>query len=167
MAAIAVAIKLDGRGAVLYRQLRVGHHGRRFEMLKFRTMVPDADAMKESLRAHNEAATALQDRRRSARDPCRTMCCETALDELPQLLNILKGEMSFVGPRPLVVDEDERIAGWRRRRLELMPGMTGPWQILGPARVSLGEMVAIDYRTSSTGRCGRTSRSCCARSRTS
>jgi lipopolysaccharide/colanic/teichoic acid biosynthesis glycosyltransferase len=64
---------------------------------------------------------------------------------LPQLLNILRREMSLVGPRPLVVDEDIHVEGWHRRRLELLPGMTGHWQILGPARVPLREMVAIDY----------------------
>ena len=69
----------------------------------------------------------------------------SALDELPQLLNIFIGEMSLVGPRPLVLDEDQRIEGWNRRRLEITPGMTGPWQILGPARVPLKEMVALDY----------------------
>ena len=144
--AIAVVIKLDTRGPVLFRQQRVGRHGARFYMLKFRTMVPDADAMKESLRDHNEAQEGLF---KIACDPRVTrvgrILRASALDELPQLLNIVKGQMSLVGPRPLVVEEDERIAGWNRRRLELMPGMTGPWQILGPARAPLKEMVALDY----------------------
>ncbi len=144
--AFAVAIKLDSRGPVFFRQLRVGRHGRRFYMLKFRTMVPDAEAMKESLRHRNEAQDGLF---KIAQDPRVTRMGRflrvTALDELPQLLNIVKGEMSLVGPRPLVIEEDERIEGWHRRRLELMPGMTGPWQILGPARVPLKEMVALDY----------------------
>ena len=69
----------------------------------------------------------------------------TSLDELPQLLNVLAGDMSLVGPRPLVVDEDERITGYDRRRLALTPGMTGHWQIAGSARVPLAEMVKIDY----------------------
>jgi exopolysaccharide biosynthesis polyprenyl glycosylphosphotransferase len=146
MIAFALAIKLDSRGPVFFRQLRVGRHGRRFHMLKFRTMIPDADAMKESLRHRNEAQEGLF---KIAQDPRVTrvgrLLRMTALDELPQLLNIVKGEMSLVGPRPLVIEEDERIEGWHRRRLELMPGMTGPWQILGPARVPLKEMVALDY----------------------
>ncbi len=116
-------------------------------MLKFRTMVPGADAMKDALRAYNEARGGLF---KIAEDPRVTRVGRwlrrSALDELPQLLNVLKGEMSLVGPRPLVVEEDERIAGPHRRRLELLPGMTGPWQILGPVRTSLGEMVAIDHR---------------------
>jgi exopolysaccharide biosynthesis polyprenyl glycosylphosphotransferase len=144
--AFALAIKLDSRGPVFFRQLRVGRYGNRFYMLKFRTMVKDADAMKDSLRAHNEAQEGLF---KIAEDPRVTrvgrLLRQSALDELPQLLNILRGEMSLVGPRPLVIDEDCRIAGWNRRRLELMPGMTGPWQILGPARVPLKEMVALDY----------------------
>jgi exopolysaccharide biosynthesis polyprenyl glycosylphosphotransferase len=143
---IAIAIKLDNRGPVFFRQLRVGRHGNRFQMLKFRTMIPDADAMKDSLRHRNEAKEGLF---KIAQDPRVTrvgrLLRTSALDELPQLLNVFKGEMSLVGPRPLVVEEDQRVEGWHRRRLELMPGMTGPWQILGPSRVPLKEMVAIDY----------------------
>jgi exopolysaccharide biosynthesis polyprenyl glycosylphosphotransferase len=146
MIAFAIAIKLDSRGPVFFRQLRVGRHGRRFYMLKFRTMVQGADEMKDALRDYNEAKEGLF---KIAEDPRVTRMGRflriTALDELPQLLNIVKGEMSLVGPRPLVIEEDERIEGWHRRRLELMPGMTGPWQILGPARVPLKEMVTLDY----------------------
>jgi len=143
---IAAAIKLDGRGPVFFRQQRVGRHGKRFEMLKFRTMVPGADALKAGLRDRNEAQEGLF---KIAEDPRVTrvgrLLRRSAVDELPQLWNIVRGEMSLVGPRPLVLDEDQRIEGWHRRRLELTPGMTGPWQILGPARVPLREMVAIDY----------------------
>jgi exopolysaccharide biosynthesis polyprenyl glycosylphosphotransferase len=146
MLLIAIAIKLDSRGPVFFRQLRVGRHGRRFQMLKFRTMVPEADALKDGLRDRNEALEGLF---KIAEDPRMTrmgrFLRRTALDELPQLFNIVKGEMSLVGPRPLVLEEDRRIEGWHRRRLELMPGMTGPWQILGPGRVPLREMVTLDY----------------------
>jgi len=146
LAVIAVAIKLDSRGPVFFRQLRVGQHGERFYMLKFRTMVPDAEALKDGLRDRNEAQEGLF---KIADDPRVTrvgsFLRKSALDELPQLFNILKGEMSLVGPRPLVIEEDQRVEGWHRRRLELTPGMTGHWQILGPARVPLAEMVAIDY----------------------
>jgi len=143
---IAVAVRLDSRGPVFFRQLRVGRHGQRFQMMKFRTMIPDAEALKDSLRDRNEAQEGLF---KIAEDPRMTrvgrLLRKSALDELPQLINIFRGEMSLVGPRPLVIEEDQRIEGWHRRRLELMPGMTGPWQILGPARVPLREMVAIDY----------------------
>jgi exopolysaccharide biosynthesis polyprenyl glycosylphosphotransferase len=146
MIAFAIAIKLDSRGPVFFRQLRVGRHGRRFQMLKFRTMIHGADELKDSLRGQNEAQEGLF---KIAEDPRVTrvgrFLRRTALDELPQLFNIVRGEMSLVGPRPLVIEEDQRIEGWHRRRLELMPGMTGPWQILGPARVPLKEMVALDY----------------------
>lgn len=146
MLVIAVAIKLDSRGPVFFRQPRVGRHGERFRMFKFRTMVPHADKLKDSLRDRNEAQDGLF---KIADDPRVTrvgrFLRKSALDELPQLFNIVKGEMSLVGPRPLVVEEDQRIEGWHRRRLELTPGMTGAWQILGPTRVPLREMVAMDY----------------------
>ncbi len=146
MLAAAVAIKLDSRGPVFFRQLRVGRHGERFHIFKFRTMVANAEELKDSLRARNEAQGGLF---KIVDDPRVTrvgsFLRKTAMDEMPQLLNILKGQMSLVGPRPLVVEEDVRVQGWHRRRLELTPGMTGPWQILGPARVPLTEMVAIDY----------------------
>jgi exopolysaccharide biosynthesis polyprenyl glycosylphosphotransferase len=146
MLAVAAAIKLDSRGPVFFRQLRVGRFGGQFHIFKFRTMVVDAEALKESLRYRNEAHDGLF---KVADDPRVTrigrFLRKTALDEVPQLLNVLKGEMSLVGPRPLIVEEDIRVQGWHRRRLELTPGMTGPWQIIGPARVPLAEMVAMDY----------------------
>jgi exopolysaccharide biosynthesis polyprenyl glycosylphosphotransferase len=142
----AVAIKLDGRGPVLFRQLRVGRYGKPFHIFKLRTMTPNAESLKDSLRHRNEAQEGLF---KIVDDPRVTrvgrFLRKTALDEVPQLLNVLRGEMSLVGPRPLVTDEDVRVEGWHRRRLELTPGMTGHWQILGPARVPLREMVAIDY----------------------
>jgi exopolysaccharide biosynthesis polyprenyl glycosylphosphotransferase len=143
---IAIAIKLDSPGPVFFHQLRVGRYDQRLRIMKFRTMVDGADAMKDALRGRNEAKEGLF---KIAEDPRVTrvgrLLRKSSLDELPQLLNVLKGEMSLVGPRPLVVEEDQRVEGWDRRRLELMPGMTGPWQILGPSRVPLREMVAIDY----------------------
>jgi exopolysaccharide biosynthesis polyprenyl glycosylphosphotransferase len=146
MLAIAVAIKLDSRGPVLFRQVRVGRYGHRFGMFKLRTMVEDAEALKPMLADRNEACAGMF---KIADDPRVTrvgrLLRKSALDELPQLLNIVRGEMSLVGPRPLVAEEDRQIAGWYRRRLELLPGMTGQWQILGPTRVTLEEMQAIDY----------------------
>jgi exopolysaccharide biosynthesis polyprenyl glycosylphosphotransferase len=146
MVVIAVAIKLDSGGPVFFRQLRVGRHGKRFYMLKFRTMIPEAEALKDSLRDRNEAQEGLF---KIGDDPRVTrvggFLRKTVQDELPQLINVVKGEMSLVGPRPLVIEEDRRIEGWHRQRLELMPGITGHWQILGPALVPLREMVAIDY----------------------
>ena len=135
---MAIAIKLDSRGPVFFRQLRVGRHGKRFQMLKFRTMVDGADAMKDSLRHRNEAKEGLF---KIAEDPRVTRVGRLLRQQRPRraapALNVVKGEMSLVGPRPLVVEEDQRVEGWHRRRLELMPGMTGPWQILGPSRVPL------------------------------
>ena len=145
MVAIAISIRLTSRGPVLFRQTRVGRDGRRFTMFKFRTMVEGADALKARLVGRNEAdgLFKISDDPRVTRVGRLLRC--TSMDELPQLVNVLRGEMSLVGPRPLVVDEDSKIQGRHRRRLHLTPGMTGDWQILGSARIPLHEMVKIDY----------------------
>jgi exopolysaccharide biosynthesis polyprenyl glycosylphosphotransferase len=146
MLMIAVAIKLDSRGPVLFQQRRMGRHNVPFEMLKFRTMVDGAEAHKSALHSFNEAGGGLF---KMQNDPRVTrvgrLLRRTSLDELPQLLNVLRGDMALVGPRPLVIDEDRLVEGWQRRRLQLAPGMTGLWQIFGSARIPLNEMVKIDY----------------------
>jgi exopolysaccharide biosynthesis polyprenyl glycosylphosphotransferase len=143
---IAMAIKRDSHGPMFFRQIRVGRSGERFEIFKFRSMVADADAQKESLRAFSEAGDGLF---KISNDPRVTrvgrFLRRSSLDELPQLFNVLRGEMSLVGPRPLVVEEDEEIHGLDRSRLALPPGMTGPWQVL-PTRLPKRDMVELDYR---------------------
>jgi exopolysaccharide biosynthesis polyprenyl glycosylphosphotransferase len=142
---LEVLVRFDSRGPAIYRQTRVGRDGRQFTMFKFRTMVDGADALKPALRALNEADGLFK----LADDPRVTrvgrLLRRYSLDELPQLYNVLRGEMSLVGPRPLVADDDAQITGLDRRRLYLTPGMTGRWQILGSARVPLSEMVKLDY----------------------
>ena len=145
MLAIMVAVRVDGRGPVFFRQTRVGKDGERFEMLKFRSMVADAEAQKDSLRALNETQGLFKIGNDPRITPVGRFLRRTSLDELPQLLNVWRGEMSLVGPRPLVVDEDAQVHGFDRHRLHLTPGMTGHWQILGTTRVPLHEMVGIDY----------------------
>jgi exopolysaccharide biosynthesis polyprenyl glycosylphosphotransferase len=146
LAGIAVAVKLDSPGPVLFRQRRAGRDGAPFQMLKFRSMVKGADEQKDSLRHLNEADGVFK----IAHDPRVTRVGRWMrrlhVDELPQLVNVLRGEMSLVGPRPLPLDEDEQIVGWHRRRLDLRPGITGPWQILGSSRIPIGEMVKLDYQ---------------------
>ncbi|HEY2651694.1 MAG TPA: sugar transferase [Solirubrobacteraceae bacterium] len=145
LGAIAIAIRVESRGGVFFKQTRVGRNGKHFQILKFRSMVAGAEARKDELRLLNEAGDGLF---KITNDPRITrvgnILRRTSLDELPQLLNVLRGEMSLVGPRPLVVDEDAQVRGFDRSRLHLTPGMTGPWQILG-TRVPMQEMVGIDY----------------------
>jgi lipopolysaccharide/colanic/teichoic acid biosynthesis glycosyltransferase len=123
----------------------VGRDGRHFLIFKFRSMLVGAERQKDQLRARNEAGAGLF---KIAEDPRSTrvgrFLRRTSLDELPQLFNVLRGEMSLVGPRPLVIDEDAQVLGLDRSRLHLTPGMTGPWQVLG-RRVPMQEMVGIDY----------------------
>jgi exopolysaccharide biosynthesis polyprenyl glycosylphosphotransferase len=142
---VAIAIKLDSRGPVFFRQLRVGRDGRTFNMIKFRSMIDGADAQRAALHRFNETDGLFK----LSVDPRVTrvgqLLRRTSIDELPQLLNVLAGNMSLVGPRPLVVDEDRLVEGRHRDRLQLAPGMTGPWQVLGPKRPPLSEMVKTDY----------------------
>jgi lipopolysaccharide/colanic/teichoic acid biosynthesis glycosyltransferase len=148
MLAAALWIKLDTPGPVLFRQTRVGRDGRHFSIWKFRSMVDGADAMKLDLLHLNDAGAGLF---KIMADPRITRSGRwlrrTRMDELPQLFNVLRGEMSIVGPRPLVVEEDARIVGRDRRRLHLMPGITGPWQILGrySHMLPIEEMAKLDY----------------------
>ena len=145
MLLIAVAVKLDSRGPVLFRHERIGRGGRRFTIAKFRTMVDGAEAMAEQLRGlSRDPHWLLLDQ-----DPRITrvgrLLRVSSLDELPQLWSVLKGDMSLVGPRPLVEAEDRQIIGWGRGRLDLTPGLTGLWQVLGRTSIPFEEMVKLDY----------------------
>ena len=153
---MALLIKLDSKGPVLYRQERVGMDGRIFLFLKFRTMRTDADdrAHREYQRRYIEGRpdTNLGDSLRPVYklhdDPRVTRTGRwlrrTSLDELPQLLNVLRGDMSVVGPRPPIPYEVEAYALWHRKRLDMKPGMTGLWQVSGRNRLSFDEMVRLD-----------------------
>ena len=147
LVAIAVAIKLDSRGPVLFRQIRIGVGGVRFEILKFRTMVVGADAQKANLQHLNEYADSRLFKIR--RDPRVTrlgrVLRKLSLDELPQLWNVLKGDMSLVGPRPCVPEEFARYEPHHMERLFVIPGVTGPWQVNGRNEITdFEEVVRLD-----------------------
>lgn len=144
---IAILIKLDSRGPMMFTQRRIGRHGQAFGMLKFRTMIDGADDRKHTVLHLNEREGGLF---KIPADPRLTsfgrLLRSTSLDELPQLINVLRGEMSIVGPRPLIGEEDQLVIGHLRRRLEVRPGMTGPWQVAGASIVPLAEMAEMDYQ---------------------
>ncbi|HEY7453586.1 MAG TPA: sugar transferase [Thermoleophilaceae bacterium] len=145
-AATAALIKLDSRGPVFFRQERHGRGGSVFRILKFRTMEDGAESKRLALAASNEVDGALF---KMKDDPRVTrvgrVLRPTSIDELPQLWNVLKGEMSLVGPRPFVIHESSQITGWAGRRLDLTPGITGLWQVLGRNDMPFEEMVKLDY----------------------
>ncbi len=149
---IALLIKLDSRGPVFFRQVRMGAADETFEIVKFRTMVGDAEARKAELAEQNMHVRHGGDPRmfKVPGDPRVTriggFLRRWSLDELPQLINVLKGEMSLVGPRPLILTEDALVLDWARRRLDLKPGLTGLWQALGRSEIPFEEMVHLDYR---------------------
>ena len=144
-ALLALLIRRDSPGPAIFRQVRVGKGGKLFTVYKFRTMVQDAEERKAELAALNEADGPLFKMRD---DPRRTrfgsFLRKYSLDELPQLWNILCGEMSIVGPRPPTPDEVDRYEDWHKRRLEVTPGLTGLWQVLGRSDTSFDEMVRLD-----------------------
>jgi exopolysaccharide biosynthesis polyprenyl glycosylphosphotransferase len=143
---IAAVIKLGSRGPVLYADPRVGLGEREFEMLKFRTMVEGAAAEQQALESANEAGGALF----KIRDDPRVTRAgrglrRFSLDEIPNVLNVLRGEMSLVGPRPLPVRDHDRLEPWHRRRSNVLPGMTGLWQIAGRSNLPFDDLVRLDF----------------------
>ncbi len=144
---VAVAVKVTSRGPVFFRQERVGLHGRTFYMLKYRSMVADAEAQKAKLLAHNEQAGPVF---KMKRDPRVTavgrFIRKFSIDELPQLVNVLRGDMSIVGPRPPLPSEVRRYQAWQRRRLSVRPGLTCVWQVSGRNEISFEEWMLLDMR---------------------
>jgi exopolysaccharide biosynthesis polyprenyl glycosylphosphotransferase len=143
--AIALAVKLDSPGPVFYRQLRVGKDGRHFWMLKFRSMCADADRRLDALRLRNEATGPLFKMRRDPRiTRVGRILRRWSLVELPQLINVLRGDMSLVGPRPPIPSEVEQYEDWQMVRLRAVPGLTGLWQVSGRSEVPFHDMVRLD-----------------------
>lgn len=142
---VALAIRMEGDGPILFRQERVGENGHKFQMLKFRSMIPDAEQM------HAELVEAAGEDPRHPKiedDPRITrigrFLRRTSLDELPNLVNVLQGQMSLVGPRPPTSNEVELYEPWQKRRLQIIPGMTGLWQVSGRSQIPFEEMCLMD-----------------------
>lgn len=147
MLLVAVVIKLTSRGPVFFKQERCGLNGRRFQVLKFRTMVQDAENLKDSLMDRNEMdgpAFKIKDDPRITR--LGRILRRTSMDELPQLINVARGEMSLVGPRPPVPDEVVRYDGWQRRKLSMKPGLTCLWQVGARNDSTFEEWMNLDLK---------------------
>ena len=146
--AVALMIKLTSRGKVLFRQERIGRNKRRFFIYKFRTMVPDAEKMLPSLAVLNEAAGPVFKIKNDPRmTPFGRLLRRTSLDELPQLFNVLRGDMSLVGPRPLPVRDYEGFdQDWQRRRFSVRPGITCLWQINGRSHICFDHWMKLDLQ---------------------
>ena len=143
---IAVAVKASGPGPVIFRQTRVGRYGRHFDFYKFRSMRTDAEATRPALEDRNESGDGVIFKMRN--DPRVTrvgrFLRRTSLDELPQLWNVLKGDMSLVGPRPPLPSEVRQYTLEDRKRLDVIPGITGTWQVLGRSEIPFREQVRLD-----------------------
>ena len=142
---IAVLIKISSRGPVFYKQNRVGFKGRFFQMYKFRSMVVGAEEKQSQLQDQNDAQGLIF---KMKNDPRVTLAGrflrKFSLDELPQLFNVIKGDMSIVGPRPPLLNEVESYNSWHKKRLNIPPGITGLWQVSGRSELSFEEMVKLD-----------------------
>jgi exopolysaccharide biosynthesis polyprenyl glycosylphosphotransferase len=146
LAAVALAIKLTSRGGVIYRSSRPGIAGAAFDCFKFRTMYEDAEHRQDELEGLNEKEGALFKIRDDPRvTPVGRFLRRWSLDELPQLFNVLRGEMSLVGPRPLPDRDYERLEDWHRKRYLVLPGMTGLWQVSGRSELDFDELVRLDF----------------------
>lgn len=146
---IALVIKLGSRGPIFFRQRRVGYKGNQFLLYKFRTMKTDADTGSherhtQELIQSNKPMVKLDARKDPRLVPLARTLRATGLDELPQLINVLRGEMSLVGPRPCLPYEYEVYKPWQRKRCDAVPGLTGLWQVSGKNRTTFEEMVRLD-----------------------
>jgi exopolysaccharide biosynthesis polyprenyl glycosylphosphotransferase len=146
MLIIAALVKFTSRGPVFYRSMRPGIGGVPFACLKFRTMYQGADRVQHELEAVNEADGALFKIRRDPRvTPVGRVLRRFSLDELPQLWNVLRGEMSIVGPRPLPQRDYDQLEDWHRKRYLVLPGMTGLWQVSGRSNLDFDDLVRLDF----------------------
>lgn len=144
---VAAAVKLTSPGPVFFRQQRAGYGGRPFVIYKFRSMVTDAELRKRELLPHNEQdGPAFKLKADPRVTSLGRLLRASSIDELPQLWNVLRGDMSLVGPRPLPCDEAEACARWQRQRLDVTPGLTCFWQVNGRSRVSFDDWVRMDVQ---------------------
>ncbi len=144
---VAMLVKITSRGPLLFRQTRVGINGRPFKMLKFRTMVENAEALKATLSTQNEMDGPVFKMKKDPRiTPIGRILRKFSIDELPQLVNVLRGDMSIVGPRPPVPQEVAKYEAWQRRRLSVRPGLTCIWQVSGRNEISFEEWMYMDMQ---------------------
>ncbi|MDU6365072.1 MAG: sugar transferase [Clostridium sp.] len=144
---VAILIKLESKGPAIFSQSRIGLNGKEFKMYKFRSMVQNAEELKEKLAKQNEMSGPMF---KMKNDPRVTkvgkFIRKTSIDELPQLLNILKGDMTLVGPRPSLPREVEKFESWMLKRLEVKPGLTCYWQVSGRNNIDFYEWMKLDLK---------------------
>lgn len=144
---VAILIKFESKGPIIFTQKRVGFKGNEFNMLKFRSMVVNAEELKDKLKNNNEMSGPMF---KMKNDPRVTkigrFIRKTSIDELPQLINVLKGEMSLVGPRPSLPNEVKEFEEWMLKRLEVKPGLTCYWQVMGRSNIEFEEWMKLDVR---------------------